>query len=240
MRQFDYARDKRRDRVATLGLVVLQVDETIESEFRTLIPDDRTVLHHTRVPSAEHVTPDLLRMMEGHIAHAVQLLPPRTLFDVIGYACTSGATMIGPERVATLVNSVHKEARVTDPLTAVKAWLTNRKARRIGLLTPYVPEVTTALVDALGEVDISVTTSGSFFESDEYAVARIAADDIFYAIENVAASGSCDAIFVSCTNLPTQKILALAARRIGKPVISSNAALAWHMLKLAEGRPGMP
>lgn len=233
MRRFEYARDPKRDQVTTLGLVVLQADETIEDEFRTLIPRERTVLHHTRVPSGAAVTPETLREMEAHIPAAVRLLPPRTRFNVIAYACTSGATMIGETRVAKAIQSVHPEAKVTNPLTAVKEWLMHHKIRRIGLLTPYVPAVTAALEEALAAVDISIAASGSFFEEDEYSVVRIAADDVYFAIENIAAAGSCDAIFVSCTNLPTQKILDFAARQIGKPVISSNAALAWHMLKLA-------
>jgi maleate isomerase len=43
----------------------------------------------------------------------------------------------------------------------------------------------------------------------------------------------CDAVFVSCTNLRVAEIAEEAERRIGRPVLSSNLALAWHMLTLA-------
>ena len=38
-------------RKATLGLVVLQADETIEYDFRRLLPMEEVALYVTRVPS---------------------------------------------------------------------------------------------------------------------------------------------------------------------------------------------
>ncbi len=234
MMQFNFIPDPKRDQLRTLGLIVLQADETIEPEFRSLIPDDKFLLHHTRIPSGRDVTPDTLAQLEADVPAAVKLLPQRTRFDVIALACTSGAATIGSDRIAALITSAHPEAQATDPLAAIKAWLRDRTISRIGLLTPYVPEVTDTLIERLGEDGVTVSSSGSFNESDEHRVARIAPADILLAIENIAASGDCEAVFVSCTNLPTLGILNLASRQIGKPVISSNSALAWHMRTLTD------
>jgi maleate isomerase len=38
---------------------------------------------------------------------------------------------------------------------------------------------------------------------------------------------------VSCTNLRTAEVIEDAEARLGKPVISSNQALFWHIRKLA-------
>jgi maleate cis-trans isomerase len=40
-------------------------------------------------------------------------------------------------------------------------------------------------------------------------------------------------VFVSCTNLRVASIIETAEARLGKPVTSSNHALAWHLLRLA-------
>ena len=49
----------------------------------------------------------------------------------------------------------------------------------------------------------------------------------------VAAEAPCDAVVVSCTNLRCLDVIGQAEAKIGVPVISSNQAMAWHMLRLA-------
>ena len=90
---------------ATFGLVVLKTDETIEHEFRRFIPDDGVVMYHSRVESAPEVTPETLAKMREDLPRAVSMLPETAPFDVIGYGCTSGATVIGPSGVA---DGVHR------------------------------------------------------------------------------------------------------------------------------------
>jgi maleate isomerase len=46
-------------------------------------------------------------------------------------------------------------------------------------------------------------------------------------------TGECDAVFASCTNLRTFGVIESAEAALGKPVISSNSAFAWHLHKLA-------
>ncbi len=47
-------------------------------------------------------------------------------------------------------------------------------------------------------------------------------------------------MFLSCTNLRTVGMLDALEARLGKPAISSNQALAWHMASLAGVKPGRP
>jgi maleate isomerase len=234
MEKFDYSYSRQRDEFKTLGLIVLKSDETLELEFRSLIPDMQCVVHHTRIESDAVVTTETLRQMEARIPAAAALLPDRVRFDVVAYACTSGATTIGPKNVAAAIRSVHPETSVTDPLTAIISRLKDYDVHNIGLLTPYVPEVTAAMSHELHKAGFNIAVAGSFYEAEEHKVVRIDQDSVLAAIEKLAASGACEAIFVSCTNLPTLQILAEAEKRTGIPVISSNSALAWHMLKLAE------
>ncbi|MDB4085456.1 Asp/Glu racemase, partial [Amylibacter sp.] len=44
-----------------------------------------------------------------------------------------------------------------------------------------------------------------------------------------------DAIFLSCTNLNTLSVIKSIEEKIGKPVLSSNQVLAWHMSQLSNG-----
>ncbi len=226
---------------ARLGVIVLQVDETLEYELRTLLNIPRVVLHHTRVPSGLDVTEETLAAMEEHIPVAVRLLPAGGAFDVIAYACTSGASVIGAANVArairsasaTATPSVVGEPAVTDPLTAVLAACAALGVHQLGFVTPYVAEVSQALRSALEQGGLIMTGFGSFEESEERLVARISPESVYQAILQVGRAASCDAVFVSCTNVRTLDVLERAEATLGKPVISSNQALAWHMLRLS-------
>ena len=94
-----------------LGLIVLSSDETIEDEFRAMLPKSCS-LFQTRIHSAPEVTPDTLMEMKAGLAASAAMIPPSFNVDVIGYACTSGATMIGPNNVAAEVQKVHPGPRM--------------------------------------------------------------------------------------------------------------------------------
>ncbi|MEP9348266.1 Asp/Glu racemase [Xanthobacter sp. KR7-225] len=216
---------------ANLGLVVLRTDQTIEDEFRFVVPD-RMALYEVRLPSPVEITPENLSGMEADIPAAVALLPD-VRFDVIGFGCTSGALVIGEANVARRVNEVKPETAVTDPITAAIAAFRALGVTRIGLLTPYIESVNHALREAFIARGVEIPVMGSFNEPDDNRVARIAPEAIERAVLEVGASDECDAVFVSCTSLRVARIVARIEDKLGKPVTSSNHALAWHMLFLA-------
>ena len=223
---------------ATLGLILLQADETLENEARELLPTAGVALHHSRIVMPPVVSHETLAGMTATLPVAAQMLPQAD-FDVIGYGCTSGATVIGPAGVAAAINRVHPAAKVTDPMSAVVAACRVRGLKRLGFVTPYVAEVSAAMRGFLRDAGFEIGAFGSFEQGDDRVVARIAPASVLAAIEHVGGRTDCDGVFVSCTNLRTAGIAAAAARRIGKPVISSNLALLWHMLDLA-GVPFAP
>ncbi len=225
---------------ATLGLIVLQSDETIEAEFRAIFPQEDVATYVSRVPSAPHVTADTLAEMEAELPRAAGLLPPSLAFDAVGYGCTSGATVIGPEAVHGLIRGAVKTRAVTEPLSAVRAAIGALGVRRIGVVSPYIAEVSAPLIAALEAAGVTVTASVSFDERQEARVARIDPASSLEAGLEIGASEDVEAVFLSCTNLRTVGILDSLEARLGKPAISSNQALAWHMASLAGVKLGRP
>lgn len=227
-----YDTDEGAARRAALGLIILQVDETIEADFARLIPEDGIRLFNSRIPSAPEVTPETLPHMAANLPTAASLLPAHAGLDVIGYACTSGATALGERKVTDLVTETQPGAQVTNPLTALKAACRALGIRRLGLVSPYVAAVSQSLREALAADGIETTAFGTFDQKEERVVARITTDSILAALNEVAA-GDCEAVFASCTNLRAVEVLAQAERETGKPMLASNQVLAWHMLRLA-------
>ncbi|MGC6484577.1 MAG: maleate cis-trans isomerase family protein [Candidatus Puniceispirillales bacterium] len=238
---FDF--DLTEERRPRLGLIVLKSDETIETEFRQIIPGSCD-LYHSRIPSQPEVTPETLMQMKADMPTAAAAFPASFGMDVIGYACTSGATIIGPDEVASRIRETHPDAAVTTPITAVVAAFRHLGCRRIGFVTPYIPDVSLAIRDYLEAAGFDIANLVSFEQSEEAVVARIEPRSVLKAIIEVAGD-AVDGVFVSCTNLNSFSILDEAEQTIGKPVVSSNLALAWDMLRQgkadlsAASMPGM-
>lgn len=215
-----------------LGLIVLQVDETVEEDLRRLLPAEAARLHITRIPSGAELTPETIAQMQHDLSHAAGLLPDAP-FDVIGYACTSGATLIGPDMITEQVRAGRTAQHVTSPLTAAFAAFRAIDARRVAIVSPYIAPVAQPICDAFTAQGMEVTGALSFGEKIERNVARIDAPSIRAAAQKVAASKP-DCIFLSCTNLRTLDIIADLERETGCTVLSSNQVLGWHMARLAQ------
>ena len=215
-----------------IGLIVLQSDETIENEFRTIFSAS-IPLYHSRIPSAPEVTPKTLVRMEKYLAQTSALFPLGARFGAIGYACTSGARMIGSDNIAASIQQVHPHTPVSDPLEATLVACHSLQVRRLGLITPYIESVSQGIREHFENAGLEIEALGSFGTKEEKVVAKISEASVLKAILEMGNKEAIDAVFVSCTNLRTLPILSEAEEKIGKPVLSSNQALAWRLLRLA-------
>lgn len=218
---------------ARIGLLVLESDQTMEWEMRMMTHLPGVSVYHARLANDVIVTPDTLAKMEVELPKAARLLPQYIGMKAIGYGCTSGATIIGEAKVAAIMDRLHPNVPSTNPLTAAKSALATLGVRRLGLVTPYAPNVTQALQERFADVGIHVTNVGSFYQDNDEIVGRIAPKAIFDAVIRVGSSTKVDGVFVSCTSLRAATIIQNAENALGKPVTASNHALAWHLLRLA-------
>jgi maleate isomerase len=230
MTVFDYALDAPTTQ--NMGLVVLQTDETLEQDFRRMLPLNVS-LYASRVPSGAEVTRESLAAMEGHLRGAASLLPPAVAFDVVGYGCTSGTAQIGADQIARRIKQGARTAEVTEPVSALIAACHAMDIRSLAFLSPYVAEVSGHLRQVLADRKISSPVFGSFDEGEEAKVAKISARSIHEAACDLARQRGADAIFLSCTNLRTLDVIEPLEADTGLPVLSSNQVLAWHMCQLA-------
>jgi maleate isomerase len=232
--ELPYELEAPESRRIALGLLVLQADEQIEEDFKILLPRERVRIYQSRLESPPEVTADSLPEMARVIPTAASLLPRDAGIKVVGYACTSGSAAMGEERVARLVDQGCPGALATNPMTSLKAALRALRLKRVGMVNPYIEEVSGRLCEVLEEEEgVRVTALGSFNQMADHLVARIDPRSILEASLVIGCDPACDCVVISCTNLQAAAILGEASARLGKPVLSSNQALAWHMLRLA-------
>ena len=232
--KFDFYLSSDENSPSPMGLVVLQVDETIEGEFKEAFGTSKNQIFVTRIPSGLEVTAESLISMERHIKAAAKLLPQSREFSVIGYGCTSASAIIGSEKISELIKSGCHTRKVTNPLLAATEYAKHIKVRKLALLSPYIEEVNTPLRKAFGNNGLSTEVFGTFGEGKEEKVARISESSTIEAAITLGQNESVEAVFISCTNLRTFNCLGKIASEINKPVFSSNQSLAWHMKKLSQ------
>lgn len=220
-------------RTAAIGLVTLSNDVVIEPELRSFLAGiEGASVYASRIPLVLELTPQALRDMEAHIPRAVELIVPNDRLDVMAFGCTSGSMAIGPERVAAAVHRVRPGIAVTDPVSAALKGLKALGARRIALLTPYPDAVNEVVATYVGTQGFDIAERASFKQPNDPAIARVPPEAIYRAGVELGRR-KVDAVFISCTALRCSSVIGRIEQAIGKPVVTSNQALAWDCLRLA-------
>jgi len=215
------------------GLIVLQSDETIENDMRRLLLNEGAALYTSRVKSGAEVTMETLGEMSDALTGAAALFPVPVFFDVVGYGCTSAASVIGADQIAQLISKGCETLYVTEPVSALLATCRALEMRKIAFLSPYIEEVSATLRSVLKENGLEIVSFGSFNEASESKVARITPGSIRQAALDLVTGSDVEGVFLSCTNLQTLDIIHDIEEATGVPALSSNLVLAWHMLQLA-------
>ena len=219
---------------ATIGLIVLATDYTIEYEWRQLFNHvDGVALYQSRIYNENNVTPETLRAMAPRITDCANVITPDTGVDVIAYGCTSASMAIGEEKVFENIKAAKPDSKCTTPITAAFAAFDAFKAKRIGVLTPYTAEVNKIVAEYIGARGYQVPVFGSFNEGKDTNVARITPASIESAVHELIKQAEVDAVFVSCTSVRLMEACAELEKSLGIPLTSSNHAMAWHALRLA-------
>ena len=223
-----------------LGLIALQSDETVERDLRTAFRPSQVDLLVSRVPSGEEVTTETLGTMATALAGAAALFPRGLKFDAVGYGCTSGTSVIGAQKVAAQVQAGTDTDHVTEPVSALLAAARTLGVQRLAFLSPYIAEVSAHLRHVLAGQGLTTVALGGFDEANEARVARIDPEDVFRAGADLGQAPQAEALFLSCTNLQTFDVLDRLEAELGKPVLSSNQVMAWHMARLSGAPVDVP
>lgn len=218
--------------VKRLGLIALATDLTSERDFAKIIPLERAGLHTTRVHYENPATPENLRKMAPRLHAAANLILPDIALDAICFSCTAASVVIGDEEVAAAVNAARPGVPVVTPTAAARLALTALKAKRIAVLTPYLVETSEPLAAYFHAHGFEIARFACFGLRDDREMARITGRTLVEAVLQLD-HPSTEAFFISCTALRSAEIVAEIEARTGKPVVTSNQASAWAMMRHA-------
>ena len=100
------------------------------------------------------------------------------------------------------------------------------------MLTPYTDPVNRIVEAFITSKGMDIGASGSFKRESSAEVCRIQPKSFFVA-GLALGRGAVDGLFIACTAVRVSSIIEALETELGKPVVSSNQALAWHAMRLA-------
>ena len=223
---FDAGRHSR----GKLGFVLLATEQTVHEDMITLIPTD-VGIHFSRVAIPDSITPETLTDLADGLAPAAALLLPDGSLNAISYACTSGSLVLGEERVAAELNKGAPNAKASCLIVSVINAMKALGVTKVAMATPYLDSINELEKQYLAQHGIEVLNmAGMNLEKDSDMV-RVTPDYIhdYAAAVDVPEA---QAVFISCGALRSIDIIERLEQTLGKPVITSNQAMAWDMMRL--------
>lgn len=220
---------RNRLRRFRLGLLVPSSNTTMEQEFRLALPQNVTV-HTARVHLRKVVVSQLIDMKKEIDEESTKLAHAEV--DVIGFGCTSGSLVSGPgyeRETAARIAEVTGIPAVTAAGAVVEA-LKALNLSNIAVATPYTKEINVLERRFLEWKGFNIIKIKGLGITDNIEIGKQNPETAFNLAVEVDSPTS-DAIFISCTNFPSIKIIAKLERTLKKPVISSNSATLWAMLR---------
>ncbi len=221
---------------ATLGCLQLPTDLTLDEEGPALIaqvPGVRLRLRRIEL-DGDGVDESTFRSARGRLARAAATLRPAGSLDVIGMACTSLSFTLGCEAVQEELRAGQPGSRVTDMASAVLRALEQMATRRLALLTPYVDELHARNLRFLREAGYQVVAQRNLGLATDRSITALGPDSVFAAA--VAADApDADTFVLGCSAFRAcgPGFLDRLEERLGKPVVASQQAFLWHLLRLA-------
>ncbi|MHA6796554.1 maleate cis-trans isomerase family protein [Pseudonocardia bannensis] len=211
--------------------VVAPFDFALDRELWRWAPDDVS-LYLTRLPF--FTTPVTVEMAVAvgdrrALRRATRdVLTPQP--GVVTFACTSGSFVGGTQGEYVLRRTMLEAGApaVSTTSGALAEALRVLGVHRLAIATPYIAAVTARLVRYLREHDVeTVSSEGLGLLGNIWRVTYGEVVEIVTAADRPDA----DALFISCTNLPTYDVIEPLEQALGKPVLTANQVTMWAALR---------
>ncbi len=213
------------------GLIVPSSNTTMEDEFWRMALGWATV--HTARMRLEKITIDELEEMEEQMLEAAVRLADAEV-NVIGYGCTSGSLLKGKDHGGEIERKISEKTGIRAVATAkaVIEALTELAIKRLCIATPYVEEINELEKIFFEQNKIDVLNIKGLGIKQNREVGRKNPDVACELAKDVYVPQA-QGMFASCTNFRTIEVIDKLEKELGVPVISSNTATIWAMIRKA-------
>jgi len=209
----------------------------VEPQINAMLPAG-VALYATRLPLRGSSEAELLAMARN-VEEAARLLGDAGV-GLIAFNCTAVSTYSKAmeaqiqQRIASATGlpALMTSAAIVQALKALRA-------TKVVLLTPYIPEVNAREVAFLRGEGLEVLSETGLGLNTNTEMAKLA-PEVWLDLARKNKDSRADAYLVSCTAVRSAEVIDELERELGRPVVTSNQAIAWHCLRTAEVRDKVP
>lgn len=213
--------------------VIIPYDFALDRELWRWVPA-QVSLHLTRTPYQDIPVSVAQAMAVGDRETVARCTRDLLVVEpaAVAYGCTSGSFIGGLVGEAALVAAM-VEAGARTAVTTSGAVIAAAHAlgiKTVAVVTPYDEAVGTRLRAYLSEAGLEITANNNMGLTGRiWTVPYEVTADL---VRRTAQSGG-DAVFLSCTNLPTYDLIASLEQELGVPVLTANQVTMWAVLAAA-------
>jgi len=220
---------------ARIGVLVPFTNTNLEPDMALLCPKGASI-HTARLGGYDvDAVPDAEQM--GGLGASSLDEPLRLLGgvrpDLVLYGCTS-ATLAHGDAFDRDLSAAIQRATGAKSVTAAGALVQAIRhfgARQVAFASPYVSALNDLGIAFLGQNGIETVSRADVSEDlGNYGQGAMALDEII-ALAKRADSPQAELLVLSCTDLRAVEVVAVLEETLGKPVVTSNQAMAWATLE---------
>lgn len=228
---------------ARLGILIPSAIVASEPEFGLITPEGVSCHYHRFTfigGSTNEEVVSRLKKAEDHIADAAEIIT-HVRPSVVAMTGT-GVSFIGgygyDQELIKKMKERNGNLPTTTTTSSVMDALTAMGIKKVSIAMPYVEQVSRTVMKFVEDHGIKVINA-KWLGKGGFDIGEVS-NETLYNLAYEVDDDECEAIFISCTNLHTLEIIDQLETDLQKPVITSNQATMWRMLRLAHIKDKIP
>jgi len=218
-----------------LGLIVPSWNTVMEYETQRMAVNGTSV-HSMRISHTADTEENVIWM--GTQVPAAAKLLAHAKVDVICYGCTGGGFIKGQGYDQQLSEEIKAATGIpgTTTIVGVTDALRVFGATKVCVASPYEPWLNEKLRVFLGQSGFDVLAIQGLGTQAHSTIKPEEVEALVMSVDKPEA----DAIFISCTNFGTLDIIESLEKKLRKPVVTSNSASMWKMMRMVGDKSVVP
>lgn len=217
-----------------LGILVPSSNTALEPLTQSIISTIPNVTVHFsrfRVTQISLSSDALSQFDQSKLVDAAKLLADADV-DAIGWSGTSAGWLgfEADEQLCAAITAATGTPATTSVLALNKA-LKLFGVTRLGLVTPYLPDVQTKIVETYKSIGVDAAVERHLSRSDNVRIAEIDAKTLDPMVAEVVREGV-QAVTTFCTNLSAAQHVERWEKEHGVPVFDTVTTVVWDMLRI--------
>lgn len=216
---------------ARIGLLIDSLNTVCEPDFHRMRPEGVSI-HASRMYIEKGTDIESLIEMHKQIERAAREVATAKV-NVICFGDTTGSLVKGPGSDREIIERIERETGIpsTTTSTAVVAALREMGIKRLSVATPYPDDLNERVKVFLEAEGLEVMKLKGLTISEPTGIGRLN-PNVAYRLAREIDVEEAEGVFISCTDFRAIDVIEMLEMDLRKPVVSSNQASMWQVLKM--------